>query len=278
MGSHISDLLLLLFLKLFPGLVESGRVFKAVPPLYGIPVGKKMQYFAERVDFVKYMQKEYYKKNIVTDLKGRKIESSVFSRLLIENSDYMYDFATIMNRKKVNPRLIELTLMSYLRKDNITKLKKTLTSEYRFLTNDDIIKMGDSIKIEGRMGSGIETLFYNDRFIEECKPIIPAIEKAMRENHMEFLVNGIKKGLYELVSDAMNSLSSVSRYKGLGEMDGDQLEESTMSPDTRTLVQYTVDDIDETMKIIRQYDSNKKKILDYLKTSSTIDRGDLIGL
>ena len=38
---------------MFPGLVESGKVYKAVPPLYGIPSKNKMQYFSERIDFVK---------------------------------------------------------------------------------------------------------------------------------------------------------------------------------------------------------------------------------
>ena len=67
----------------------------------------------------------------------------------------------------------------------------------------------------------------------------------------------------------------VSRFKGLGEMNADQLAESTMSPNTRTLIQYTVDDINETTKIIRQYDSNKKLIL---QETGVVDRSALIGL
>ena len=48
-----------------------------------------------------------------------------------------------------------------------------------------------------------------------------------------------------------------------------------MSPNTRTLIQYTVDDINETTKIIRQYDSNKKLIL---QETGVVDRSALIGL
>jgi DNA gyrase/topoisomerase IV subunit B len=58
-------------------------------------------------------------------------------------------------------------------------------------------------------------------------------------------------------------------------MNPDQLRVSTMSPATRTLIQYTVNDINETIKIIRQYDSNKKLILPKI---GNIDRGALIGL
>ena len=84
-------------MKCFPGLVESGKVFKAVPPLYGIPVGKKFKYFTERLDYIRYRQKEFYKKNEVTDAKGKKVDPNTFSRILMENSDYLYDFGEIMD-------------------------------------------------------------------------------------------------------------------------------------------------------------------------------------
>lgn len=277
-GSHIADLLLLLCLKMFPGLVESGMVYKAIPPLYGIPVGKnRTQYFADRVDYVKYMQKEFYKKNSVTDLKGKPIDPTIFSRLLIENADYIYDFSTIMERYKLNPTLLEIVLSSHIKKDKFEVLRRRIVNEFRFINNENITydKKTGTIKIKGLINGRIETLFYNKRFIEDCEPIIEPIKKAIKENHIEFLINGQKKGLYELVSMAMNSQNSVSRFKGLGEMNSNQLRESTMDPSTRTLIQYTVDDINETMKIIRQYDSNKKMILQKV---GSVNREDLIGL
>lgn len=279
-GSHIADLLLLMCLKLFPGLVESGKVFKAVPPLYGIPINRsknKMQYFAERIDFVKYMQKEFYKKNNVTTIKGEKIDSNTFSKLLIDNSDYIYDFSVISERYKLNPMLLEIVLSSYIKKEKIDTLRKRLASEFRFMNHpDSVVKINDdTIKIKGLVNGRIETVFYNSRFIEDCKPLIDPIKTAIEQGHMEFLVNGIKVGLYELISSAMNSSTSMSRFKGLGEMDSYQLAESTMDPNTRTLIQYTVNDIDTTLKLIRQYDSNKKMILNHV---GNVDRGDLIGL
>lgn len=275
-GAHIADLLLLMCLKLFPGLVESGRVYKAMPPLYAIPTGKnKMEYFAQRVDYIRYMQKEYYKKNTVQDIKGKQLDPALFSRLLIENSDYIYDLSTIAERYKLSSKLIEIVISSYIKKEKFEVLRKRITSEFRFMNNENITKTKDTIQIKGLINGRIETLFYNDRFIRECESIIDPIAKAMKENHMEFIVNGQKVGLYEMVSSAMNSLTSVSRFKGLGEMNNTQLKESTMNPETRTLIQYTVDDINETMKIIRQYDSNKKMILQKI---GSVNREDLIGL
>ena len=275
-GAHIADLLLLVCLKMFPGLVDAGKVYKAVPPLYGIPMGKnRMKYFAERVDFVRYMQKEYYKKNSVTDINGKPIDSATFTRILIENSDYIYDFSTIAERYKINPILLEIVISSYIKKEKFETLRKRITSEFRFMENENITKIGNTIRIKGLINGRIETIFYNDRFIEDCKPLIDPIKKAMNENHMRFIVNGKKVGLYDLVSTAMNTIGSVNRFKGLGEMNADQLAESTMNPNTRTLIQYTVDDINETTKIIRQYDSNKHMIL---QETGVVDRSALIGL
>ena len=276
-GSHISNLLLLMCLKMFPGMVEAGMVYKAVPPLYGVPVNKKsMEYFANRVEFVTYMQKEYYKKNVVTDMRGKQIDPSTFSNILIANADYVYDFSIISERYKINPMLLEIVLTSYIKKEKLDVLKKRITSEFRFMENSNIVKMdGGTIRIKGLIDGRIETLFYNERFIQDCEPIMEPIRNALLKNQMEFIVNGKKVGLYELVSVAMESLSSISRFKGLGEMDDYQLRDSTMDPERRTLIRYTVDDINETVKIIRQYDSNKKMIL---QKTRDVDRNSLIGI
>lgn len=276
-GSHIADLLLLMCLKMFPGLVEAGKVFKAVPPLYGIPMGKnRTRYFAERVDFVRFMQQEYYKKNTVQYLNGKPVDSATFSRILMDYADYQYDFSMIAERYKLNPVLLEIVLSSYVKKEKFETLRKRITSEFRFMENANVTKVAnDTIRIKGLINGRIETLFYNERFVHDCEPVLEPIKKATNSNQLSFIVNGNKVGLYDLVTSAMNSITSLSRFKGLGEMNAEQLEASTMSPESRTLIQYTVDDINESVKIIRQYDSNKKMILQKI---GDVDRGDLIGM
>jgi DNA gyrase subunit B len=274
-GSHIADLLLLLFLKMFPGLIESGRVYKAMPPLYAIPLKNRMEYFAERTDLIRYTQKEYYKKNTVANMDGKPIDAATFSRILIDNADYIYDFNTIAERYKINPILLEMILVSYIKNEKQDKLIKSIVSEFRFMTKDNFHKEGSTLKIKGLIDGRVETIFYNERFIKECEPLIEPLRKAIIENHTLFMVNGVKTCLYNMVYNTMNSIGSVIRYKGLGEMNSDQLKKSTMSPESRTLIQYTINDIDETMKIIRQYDSNKKLILQKI---GTVSRDDLIGI
>lgn len=265
-------------LKMFPGLVEAGKVFKAVPPLYAIPMGRnRTQYFAERVDFIRYMQKEYYKKNTVAFMNKKPVDTTTFSNILLNYSDYQYDFSIISERYKLNPVLLEIVLSSYVKKEKFETLRKRITSEFRFIENSNIVKLpkNSGIRIKGLINGRVETMFYNDRFIKDCEPLIESIKRAVSAGHMEFLVNGQKTGLYDLVTSAMTTIGSVSRFKGLGEMDASQLAETTMNPDSRTLIQYSVNDINESISIIRQYDSNKKMILPKI---GDVDRSELIGL
>lgn len=274
-GAHIADLLLLNFLKLFPGMVEAGMIYKAVPPLYGVPLkGNKIKYFSTRPDYARYMQDQYYKSHNVAYLSGKKVESSVFASLLMSNSNYIYDMKTVSERMKLDPKLIEDVIVSYLKNEKIESLRKRLTSQYRFMKPENVKKIHESIKIKGLINGRVQTLFYDENFINECGTIIKPIKTALADNHIEFIVDGQVMGLYDTINSAMNT-SSVSRYKGLGEMNPDQLKESTMSQETRTLIRYTVKDIDETMKIIRHYDSNKKEILNRM---ADVDRDDLIGI
>ena len=54
MGSHIASLLLRFFILYMPQLIQAGKVYKALPPLYSVSSGKKIQYFTDQFDFVRY--------------------------------------------------------------------------------------------------------------------------------------------------------------------------------------------------------------------------------
>lgn len=275
-GAHIASLLLLLFLKLFPGLVESGMVYKAVPPLYGIKKGKKKEYFTERIDFAKYMQKQFYSSHQVAEADGKGITPAKFTNILLENDDYVYEMDAIANRYKIDPNLLEMLLISNVEKDNFTKIRRKLTSAYRFLNDENIVKNGNTIKIKGLVNHEVQTIFYNERFLQDCIHIIPYIEKAVLDKHTKFMLDGKVVGLYQLVKNVEDANSiGLNRFKGLGEMDGPSLGESALRPDSnRMLVRYTVEDIKQDIQIIRTYESDKKLILANI---GSVNRVDLIG-
>ena len=68
--------------------------------------------------------------------------------------------------------------------------------------------------------------------------------------------------------------SGIKRYKGLGEMSKEQLAESTLLANKdRTLIRYTMEDAKECLQAIREYESDKRKILDLVKE---VTRDDLM--
>ena len=63
LGDHIASLLLRMFLMYLPKVIEAGKVYEAVPPLFGIKQGKGMKYFTTNADLAQYGQSLFVKKS-----------------------------------------------------------------------------------------------------------------------------------------------------------------------------------------------------------------------
>jgi DNA gyrase/topoisomerase IV subunit B len=87
-------------------------------------------------------------------------------------------------------------------------------------------------------------------------------------------IDGKLSSLYQtmLLYEA-STPNSVQRYKGLGEMSKTSMSESTLSQDSRSLIRYTMDDAKEATKIIREFESDSKKILGEVRR---VTRDDLL--
>lgn len=276
-GDHIASLLLLLFLKIFPGLVESGRVYKAVPPLYGKEKSKgKYEYFTERIDYAKYMQKEFIKSNIIEDKDGKKLSPATITNLILEYDGYSDIMRSVTDKYHIDRTTMEHLLIAKAKGDSFSKIQKMLLKENRFLKPEEIRKeKNGSITIQGLINGSVNTIFMEERFLKDCEPIMFYINRAITGNETEFRLNGKAVGLYDLMKYIEDSTNGgINRYKGLGEMDAVQLAESTLRPDNRLLIRYTVEDIKEDLQIIRQYESNKKLILNHIEA---VKKTDLIG-
>ena len=267
-GYHIASLLLRFFILYLPYLIEDGRVYKAVPPLYMIKNGGKKKYFTENSDMVEFNQAEFIKKYKVEtkdgELKGRQLKE-----FFIINADYKYEMDTCAANHALSPKIMELVLMSHLAGKSSKALEKEFKSHYRFIKmrNEhgiDIVEISDD---------QLYTVYFTDDFIADCKDAIKAIQA---NDHTLFKLNGEEASLYDVMT-AYESISptGVSRFKGLGEMDADELGESTILPESRTLIRYTVDNVKEEVATIRELESNKKKLLEF---TGSINRKDLIGL
>lgn len=269
-GAHISALLLRLFLMYFPQLIQAGMVYKAIPPLYSIKEGKKNRYFTEQVDIIRYIQKKFMEKYTVSI--GKNILSSKdITLIFMNNADYIYYLERLANTYAVDPYLLEIIIINFIynkNKINLEKLDKDIKSKYRFMS---VKKIKNTIVVEGTIDK-VNTLIVNDKFIGDCRFILDILNK---NDHYYYYINGKKKSLYEIMKLYEDSTpSNISRYKGLGEMNKDQLAESTLYPGSdRTLVRYTLEDIKEEIEAVREYESDSKKILGLV---NNVTRDDLL--
>ncbi|MDD3505337.1 MAG: DNA gyrase subunit B, partial [Sulfurimonas sp.] len=237
-GSHIQTLLLTFFFSHFRSVIENGYLYLAQPPLFRYKKGKKEIYFKDdrqmndflidngiesldmqtvgHNDLISYFRMVDHYRGSLEALKRRYALVDLI-RHFIENPDLIGLDITSMY-KKVEEFLVESG-------NNI--LTKTVTQ--------------DSIHIFVQTKGGMEELLINDDLFAaphfcEASYIYGKIKEwnlDFKEDILKVLNNIIeyaKKGAY------------IQRYKGLGEMNPDQLWETTMTPENRILLQVTIED------------------------------------
>ena len=254
-GKHINSLLLRFFLLYLRPLIEDGRVYKAVPPLYSIPLGKKkFQYFTDKMDYINYILKQFSKSYEISSLDGNKMNAGQVADIIFRNMDYDYELESLAANHALNPFLLEKALIEYKNKDMFNILKK----DYRFLNKINI--QGIDI-MQGLVDNKINTIFMNDKLLHESKIVLRYIENINLTNQY-IKLNGQLSTIYGLMKEFRKfEPSSLNRYKGLGEMDGYQLFDSTIDPTKRTLVRYTIENAVKEIEQIRHFENNKNELL-----------------
>jgi DNA gyrase subunit B len=271
-GAHIAALLLRMFVLYFPFLISNGKVYKAIPPLYSIKEGKKTKYFTENIDLIKYIQKRFLTHNDIKNIKKKAITNRELTKFFLTNADYIYFLEKTANTFAVDPYLLEMVLYHYVvnkHKIKYDKLKKEVTSAYRFM---NVHKQNGTIIVKGTIDKS-NLIIISDKFIRSCTDILNLIEA---NKDLYYILNKNKATVYTIMKayeDAMPNAKIFQRYKGLGEMGDGQLGESTMHPDSRTLIQYTMEDAKEAIQFIRDYESDGKKILSEV---GLVTRDDLV--
>lgn len=243
--------------------------YKAVPPLYMIKNGNKKKFFSENSDMIEYTMKEFQKNYEVTDPKGNKISNRQLKEIFIKNADYTYEINTSADNRALSPILMEFILYEYIKGRKGRQMKSDIEKLYRFV-DFKTVKGIEVIKISD---DKLYTVYNTPDIFLDCKHVIDHIKN---NEFMEYKLNKKTVTLYQLMStfESLNP-KNLHRFKGLGEMDSDDLGESTIIPANRTLIRYTVDSIKEEVATIRELEADKKKILAMI---DKVNRQDLIGI
>ena len=261
-GSHIRALFLKFMLMYCTPLITAGKFYSLVPPLYGFKPknSKKKLYFTQKLDYIKYILALFSQQNVVTHAGTKaKYTQSESIELMFKNMEYVDIMDSIVTTFAANPYLIEDIVIN--RNSDLKTLSKYISKKYRFLT---VEKMGNSMVIKGLLDDKYQTIIINDYLLNSIKPL----EKYIDEAPKDIVLNGNPVTLYGLMKQFDAFVPRNSRFKGLGEMDGKELSESTVHPDSnRILMQYSIEDVKLEIEAIKAIETDKSVLLKDIKVT-----------
>ncbi|MCM1215453.1 MAG: toprim domain-containing protein [Lachnospiraceae bacterium] len=269
-GYFIRSLLCAFFFKLYPEIIEDGRLFIAEPPLYRV-ADKKNPFVINKEDYinryVKAVTKDYklgYKLD-GDDLKIEFLDPKTWAEFLSITSSYVQEIDTLTEHYKVNSRLLEFVLEEFawfgyvqggekinenIQKINIQHLMDRIGTEFPEIYYED--KTG---LIKGVIDSKYQLLEISEQLIRRSIPLIEILKdwgpicgrslvlkdtKTGSEHELSLL--GILKILKKYQPNILH------RFKGLGENDNEDIKTTIMDPNTRMLIRVNISDIENDMK------------------------------
>jgi len=256
-GSHIRTLLLTFFFRHMRELIEKGHIYIAQPPLYRVKRGKMDRYIRDERDFARELMKRATEEHIVTAKGGKQLEGGDLTQFLLNVQEYEQMAAKLARRLR-DPKLVELLAESELDKKTDFAEKKKL---------QELIKEIEKakLKLEAKLEFDEEHSLHEivlrngtaDRKINWALAATPdykrlrVLHQAISEHDKPpFAIahNGDKVSkesavalLGYVLEDAKREFT-ITRFKGLGEMNPDQLWATTMNAETRTLLKVRLED------------------------------------
>jgi DNA gyrase subunit B len=275
-GSHIRTLLLTFFYRQMPELVERGHVFIAQPPLFKVKRGKREEYIKDERSMVRFMMRQ-----ATSDMKVKSANNSIaiegrdLARALEQMVEFKRYCEKASRRLGNDSRLLSTLLEAFggsegvLRTEGVTLRGVFQDGDYMASIEGILAEEGYKTDLSTDEEHGLwEIVTKADTGIEVCidwnlasyVEFQKAIElyKALEDRlSAPFIVgeNGssekiqTREELLERVLATAKKDLVIQRYKGLGEMNPEQLWETTMNPEKRTLLEVKVDDAVETDQI-----------------------------
>ena len=266
-GAHIRTLLMMMFIIYAKPLVLDGRLYSANPPLYSLKIKNKNKYFIDDYELAAFIQQDFIKKHELTDINGKPIRGKEMIDLIVNNGNYARTLEVIGVSYAINPHLLEQVVV-YMNSDFNT-FKKAIESMFRFAKVSDFSSGGHkSWLVSGPVDGLIQTVIVDQVRIQ----IYNQLSKYIHNAPYQFVLDGKVMTLYGLMTIFEKTKPRVQRYKGIGEMDEAEVGESTLHPDAnRTLTRITVEDAAAEIQRLREYNSNKRSILDTIVINNTED-------
>jgi len=268
-GSHIRTLLLTFFFRQMPELLERGYVYIAQPPLYKVKKGKQEQYLKDDEELNQYQTQQalsdasLFVTKDAPGIKGAALEALVidYRRVegIIDRLSRIYPPEILNHMVYVPPLDTEALKSSDLVDQWIKELEKRTALYkdadavgYQFSVTDDQERHLNLPQVMvSYHGTTKKYVFNHDFFTSaEYKSIVDlgmslqnllASGSYVKRGDKEKEVESFSEALAWLTKEGMRG-QSLQRYKGLGEMNPEQLWDTTMDPENRRMMQVTIED------------------------------------
>lgn len=272
-GSHIRTLLLTFFYRQMAELVEKGYVYIAQPPLFKVKRGKKEEYIKDEGSMIRYLMR-MATADMTVKTTGAKdvIEGRDLAKSLEKLVDFQHYCERAARRIGGDSHLLQTLLEAFggkkgvLRKEGSTLRKVFQDGDLMAQVEAVLFKAGYKTElstdeehglweIETSTNSGVNlSIDWNFASFVEFQKAVQLYAELEDKLAAPFTTgaNGTqeeiptREALLEKVLAAAKKDLSIQRYKGLGEMNPEQLWETTMNPEKRTLLQVRIDDAVET--------------------------------
>jgi DNA gyrase subunit B len=282
-GSHIRTLLLTFFFRHMLELIKRGNVFVAQPPLYSIKKGKSERYIKDDKEFVREILRRATE-NLQVEVDGQVLESTELRNFLMALDEYQQIFRR-MERRMRDASVVEVLTDASLRIDTKTDFadEAGMKAALEAFQNSKVLSpaLVPDDEHEGAWRITFRDHTNNERTVDielaaqpEYKRLRALAKQTAKYNHPPFKVvrdNSVQQ--IEAWRDLLGHIKTegtrevnVKRYKGLGEMNAEQLWETTMNAETRTLLKVTVEDLvqcDEIFTTLMGEDvENRRKFIE----------------
>jgi DNA gyrase subunit B len=269
-GSHIRTLLLTFFFRHMQELILRGNVFIAQPPLYRIKKGKSEKYIKDEKEYTREIMRRATE-NLTLEIgkngKGPKasIDSGELRSFLMNLDEFDQIFGKV-ERKLRDARVVEVisnpalhidTKADFADKGNLEQVIEGLKAAQikPELKQDEehsawSASYHDSTNAERHIDLELAARPEYKRLRSLSKQIARYNEPpftVVKSEHRETQTNW--RDLLAFIKNEGKRDSSVQRYKGLGEMNADQLADTTMNPEKRTLLKVRLEDAVESEEI-----------------------------
>jgi len=273
-GSHIQTLLLTFFFRFLRPIIDNGYLYIAQPPLYLYRKGKNEVYLKDDSALSNFLIENglgnfEFKGMGYNDLVDMfKIVSAY--RSMLANLEKRYSLVEVIKHIIENDSLVSLE------NDQLfEKIEQFLTSNGYNILNKNVSQ--ENIHLFVQTKEGLEELIIDDElFASPYFAEATYLFKKLCERELELFEGRDLIEILEEIEASAKKGAYIQRYKGLGEMNPDQLWETTMIPENRRLLKVTVDDAEvasETFTLFMgdEVEPRRKYIEDHAKDVEHLD-------